>query len=88
MLVATSLLVSEPAHTSIVGVSVCVALSAALGACAAAATRSNTPAQHLRVGQLLAAAALIAVLVTPALGAVQDGVLLRDDGTVPVVPHH
>ncbi|WDG16770.1 hypothetical protein [Microbacterium sp. Clip185] len=88
MLVATSLLVSEPAHTSIVGVSVCVALSAALGACAAAAARSNTPAQHLRVGQLLAAAALIAVLVTPALGAVQDGVLLRDDGTVPVVPHH
>ncbi|GAB3155098.1 hypothetical protein GCM10027058_26820 [Microbacterium neimengense] len=88
MLVSTSLLASEPAHTSIVGVSVCVALSAALGACAAAATRGNVPAQHLRVGQLLAAAALIAVLVTPALGAVQDGVLLRDDGTVPVVPHH
>jgi len=39
------------------------------------------------VGQL-AAAALIAVLVTPALGAVQDGILLRDDGTVPVVPNH
>lgn len=88
MLAATSLLASEPAHTSIVGVAVCVTLSVALGACAAAATRRTVPAQHLRVGQLLAAAALIAVLVTPALGAVQDGILLRDDGTVPVVPHH
>ena len=88
MLVATALLASEPAHTSIVGVAVCVAFSAALGACAAAARRRNVPADHLRIGQLLAAAALIAVLVTPALGAVQDGILLRDDGTVPVVPHH
>ncbi|WP_243227658.1 hypothetical protein [Microbacterium sp. CIAB417] len=70
------------------GVAVCVGLSAALGACAAAATHASVPAQRLRVGQLLAAAALIAALVTPALGAVQDGILLRDDGTVPVVPHH
>lgn len=88
MLVATALLTSEPAHTSVVGVAMCVALSAALGACAAAATRRTVPAQHLRVGQLVTAAALIAVLVTPALGAVQDGILLREDGTVPVVPHH
>lgn len=88
ILAATWLLASEPAHTSIVGVAVCVGLSAALGACAAAATRTSVPVRHLRVGQLLAAAALIAVLVTPALGAVQDGILLRDDGTVPVVPHH
>jgi hypothetical protein len=88
MLLATALLASEPAHTSIVGVAVCVALSAALGACAAVAARRDVPAQRLRTGQLLAAAALIAVLVTPALGAVQDGILLRDDGTVPVVPHH
>lgn len=88
MLAATALLASEPAHTSIVGVAVCVALSAALGACGAAAMRRTVPAQHLHVGQLLAAAALIAILVTPALGAVQDGILLRDDGTVPVVPHH
>ncbi|GAA2578779.1 hypothetical protein [Microbacterium binotii] len=88
VLVATSLLATEPAHTSIVGVAVCVALSVALGACAAAATRRDVPAGRLRVGQLLAAAAVIAVLVTPALGAVQDGLLLRDDGTVPAVPHH
>ncbi|MDY0828974.1 hypothetical protein SK224_07525 [Microbacterium sp. BG28] len=88
VIVATWLLASEPAHTSIVGVAVCLALSVALGVCAAAAARRKVPAQHLRVGQLLAAAALIAVLVTPTLGAVQDGILLRDDGTVPVVPHH
>jgi hypothetical protein len=36
---------------------------------------------------LLVAAAVIAVVVTPALGATQNAVLLRDDGTVPVISH-
>ncbi|MDP0947421.1 hypothetical protein, partial [Klebsiella pneumoniae] len=44
-------------------------------------------AQPMSVLGLLLAASVIAVVVTPALGATQDAVLIRDDGTVPVITH-
>ena len=37
---------------------------------------------------LLIAAAIVAVVATPALGTVQDAALQRDDGTVIVVDPH
>jgi len=50
-------------------------------------SRAPRTAQPMSVVGLLVAAAVIAVVVTPALGATQNAVLLRDDGTVPVISH-
>lgn len=94
-LVATAaLMFVAPAHTSIIGVAAASVLLVVVGATVAVhlrrRRRAGSPertAQPISVVGLLVAAAVIAVLVTPALGATQDAVLLRDDGTVPVVTH-
>lgn len=80
------------AHTSIIGVAAGSVLLVVVGATSAIhlrrrGQRATRTAQPMSVTGLLVAAAVIAVLVTPALGATQDAVLLRDDGTVPVVTH-
>jgi len=46
------------------------------------------PTASVRIVPMLIAATLVAVVATPALGAVQDAALLRDDGTVIVVDPH
>lgn len=90
---ATALLFAMPAHTSILAVAAASLLLVVVGATAATHLRrlrhDPTPrsAQPMSVVGLLVAAAVIAVVVTPALGATQNAVLLRDDGTVPVITH-
>lgn len=89
---ATALMFAAPAHTSIIGVAAGSVLLVVVGATAAVhlrrhGTAAGRAAQPMSVTGLLVAAAVIAVLVTPALGATQDAVLLRDDGTVPAVTH-
>lgn len=88
------LMFAAPAHTSILGVTAACALLVVVGATAAVhlrrVSRGPNPtrtAQPMSVVGLLVAAAVIAVVVTPALGATQNAVLLRDDGTVPVISH-
>ncbi|MFJ4160821.1 hypothetical protein [Microbacterium testaceum] len=89
-----ALMFVAPAHTSIVGVAAASLLLVVVGASTALHLRrdardSSAPrtAQPMSVVGLLVAAAVIAVVVTPALGATQNAVLLRDDGTVPVISH-
>lgn len=86
-----ALLVLAPARASVFAVAIGTVLLIVVGAfCAAAVRRGIRPrdAGSARgvIGMLLAAAVLSA-LVTPALGATQDGYLLRDDGTLPVITH-
>jgi hypothetical protein len=94
LVATTGLMFLAPAHTSIIGVAAASVLLVVVGATAATHLRrlrrdSGAPrtAQPMSVIGLLVAAAVVAVLVTPALGATQDAVLLRDDGTVPVISH-
>lgn len=92
LVLTTALMFVAPAHTSIIGVAAGAVLLVVVGATAAVhlrrhGRRADRTAQPMSVTGLLVAAAVIAVLVTPALGATQDAVLLRDDGTVPVVTH-
>ena len=90
----TALLFVVPAHTSVLAVAAASLLLVIVGASAAvhlrrerrSANATRTP-QPMSVVGLLVAAAVIAVVVTPALGATQNAVLLRDDGTVPVISH-
>ncbi|WP_150957956.1 hypothetical protein [Microbacterium testaceum] len=89
-----ALMFAAPAHTSILGVAAASALLVIVGATCAVHLRrlgrdstSTRTAQPMSVVGLLVAAAVIAVVVTPALGATQNAVLLRDDGTVPVISH-
>ncbi|MDQ1075692.1 MULTISPECIES: hypothetical protein [Microbacterium] len=83
-----------PAHTSVLAVAAASLLLVIVGASAAVHLRRRRrvahperTAQPMSVVGLLVAAAVIAVVVTPALGATQNAVLLRDDGTVPVISH-
>ena len=86
------LLIVAPARTSVFAVAAGAFLLIVVGAICAIVVRRgrDTPRD---VGTLrgilgmLVAAAVIAAIVTPALGATQDASLLRDDGTVPVVTH-
>jgi hypothetical protein len=95
ILVLTAALVfADPAHTSILGAAAASVLLVIVGATAAGHLRRrrreekpDRSAQPMSVIGLLVAAAVIAVVVTPALGATQNAVLLRDDGTVPVITH-
>ncbi len=93
LLATTALMFIAPAHTSIIAAAAASVLLVVVGATVAVhlrrrrSTSSPRTAQPMSVTGLLVAAAVIAVLVTPALGATQDAVLLRDDGTVPVVTH-
>ncbi|MBD8479671.1 hypothetical protein [Microbacterium sp. CFBP 8794] len=89
-----ALMFAAPARTSIVAVAAASFLLVVVGATTAvhlrrqrrAAAPART-AKPMSVIGLLVAAAFIAVVVTPALGATQNAVLLRDDGTVPVITH-
>lgn len=94
LVATTALMFIAPAHTSIIGVAAASVLLVVVGATVAVHLRrrrrgasATRTAQPMSVTGLLVAAAVIAVLVTPALGATQDAVLLRDDGTVPVITH-
>jgi hypothetical protein len=91
VLAMVALLIVASARTSIFAVTIGVVLMIAVGAVNAVAVRRGMRAPHAdrRVGVvgLLVAAAIAAVLVTPALAATQDAVLLTDDGTVPVIDH-
>ncbi|CAH0238403.1 hypothetical protein [Microbacterium sp. Bi128] len=94
-LVATSALMFVlPAHTSVLAVAAAMLLLVVVGGAAAVHLRrrgrsadSPRTAQPMSVVGLLVAASVIAVVVTPALGAAQNAVLLRDDGSVPVISH-
>jgi hypothetical protein len=95
LVLTAALVVADPAHTSIMGAAAASVLFVVVGATAAGHLRrarrndgaaDRTP-QPMSVTGLLVAAAVIAVVVTPALGATQNAVLLRDDGTVPVITH-
>ncbi|MCJ1707813.1 hypothetical protein [Microbacterium sp. VKM Ac-2923] len=89
-----ALMFADPAHTSILGAAAASVLLVVVGAAAAGRLRrirrdgtADRSPQPMSVVGLLVAAAVIAVVVTPALGATQNAVLLRDDGTVPVISH-
>lgn len=90
-----ALVFADPAHTSILGAAAASVLLVIVGATAAGHVRrerrldgtADRSAQPMSVIGLLVAAAVIAVVVTPALGATQNAVLLREDGTVPVITH-
>lgn len=77
-------------RASLIGVTAAAALLLVTAMLVGAQRRHPAPpADSVRMIPLLLAAALVAVVVTPALGAVQDAALLRDDGTIVVVdPHH
>ncbi|RKT35899.1 hypothetical protein DEU34_0404 [Microbacterium sp. AG1240] len=86
------LLAVAPSHTGVYAIAAGAFLLLVVGgACAVVVRRGADKPRD--VGTLrgilgmLVAAAIIAVIVTPALGAAQDAVLLTDDGTVPVVTH-
>ncbi len=94
LLTTAALMFVLPAHTSVLAVAAAALLLISVGAAAAIEVRqrgrgTETPRapQPMSVVGLLVAAAVIAVVVTPALGATQNAVLLRDDGTVPVITH-
>lgn len=85
--VATALLATTPDGTSVVAVGAFIALSVATGAGIGWGLRH--PSRGGGVTGLIAAAAIVAVLVTPALGSAQDAATAEPDGTfVPVVEHH
>ena len=92
ILLATALMFVLPSHTSVIAIAAAALLLVVVGAAVATHLRRRddgaprTP-QPMSVLGLLLAASIIAVVVTPALGATQDAVLIRDDGTVPVITH-
>ena len=95
LVLTAALVFADPAHTSIMGAAAASVLLVVVGATAARHLRRtrradgapDRTAKPMSVIGLLVAAAVIAVVVTPALGATQNAVLLRDDGTVPVITH-
>lgn len=91
VLLAASLSLA-PSHTSVYAVAIGTTLLVVL-ACVAAVARRRGPAAQtedpraVSVWGLILAAAVMSVVVTPALSATQDAVLIQDDGTVPVITH-
>lgn len=76
-------------RASLVGAVAALALLLATSAMVAVDRRNAAPVStSVRIVPMLIAAALVAVVATPALGAVQDAALIRDDGTVIVVDPH
>lgn len=84
--IAVSLLATGPERTSVFAVAVFVALSVVVGAGIGWGFRHPSPGGGL--AGLVAAAAVVAVLATPAMGSAQDAALTRPDGTTPAVPAH
>ena len=91
IVLAAALMFVLPAHTSVIAIAAAALLLIVVGASVAGRVRradtASRTAQPMSVIGLLLAASIIAVVVTPALGATQDAVLIRDDGTVPVITH-
>lgn len=93
LLTSFALMFVLPTHTSIIAIAAAALLLVVVGAAVAVHVRQRGrdaaagTAQPMSVRGLLLAASVIAVVVTPALGATQDAVLIRDDGTVPVITH-
>ncbi|MFJ6653774.1 hypothetical protein ACIQLJ_13375 [Microbacterium sp. NPDC091313] len=82
------LLATAPAHTSVYAVAVGTVLLVAIAAMAARSHRRGPGAPRaVSVWGLILAAAVMSVVVTPALSSAQDAVLIQDDGTVPVISH-
>lgn len=82
------LLLLSPARTSVLAVAAATLLLVVVAVAAARASRRADRARRAAgVWGIVLAAAVVAVVVTPALGAAQDAVLLRDDGTLPAVSH-
>jgi hypothetical protein len=87
-----ALLALSPARTSVYAVAAGTLLLLVVAAFCARVVRRGADrprdAGELRgILGLLLAAAVVALIVTPALGATQDALLLRDDGTLPAVTH-
>lgn len=84
-----ALLVATSGRASVIGAAVATVLLTVTALLVVASRRHGAaPAASVRMLPLLLAAVLIAVVVTPALGAVQDAALVRDDGTLVVVDPH
>ncbi len=84
-----AVLAATNGRASLIGAAVAVLLLLVTASMVAAERRHPAPpSASVRVIPLMMAAALVAVVATPALGAVQDAALLRDDGTVVVVDPH
>jgi len=82
-------LVATHGRASLIGAAAATALLLVTATLVSAERRHpSAPASSVRMIPLLLAAALVAIVVTPALGAVQDAALLQDDGTVIVVDPH
>ncbi|GAA5205352.1 hypothetical protein GCM10025774_02360 [Microbacterium kyungheense] len=82
-----TLLATTPTGTSVVAVGVFIGLSAATGAGVGWSLR-HPSRRGGGVTGLIAAAAVVALLVTPALGSAQDAATTEPDGSfVPVVGH-
>lgn len=82
------LLALDPVHASVVAVGATALLLGGGAVLTIAAGRRDGAAASANVWALIAAAAVVSVVVTPALGSVQDGVLSSPDGTRIVVPAH
>ncbi len=94
LLAVSAALLTSPARTSVLAVAAAAALIVVVGATVAVHVRrarrgdtASRSAKPVSVIGLMVAAAVIAVVVTPALNATQSAILLRDDGTVPVITH-
>ena len=84
--VAVALLATAPGRASILAVALLLALGVAAACGIVRGTRHPSPRSSL--WGLVAAAALVTVVVVPALGACQGAALLNVDGTVlPVISH-
>ncbi len=88
MLGVVALLALNPARTGLYAAAACIALLVVTALGAATATRRGGRAVKPPMWGLIGAAAVIALVATPALGSAQDAALVRDDGTVVVVPDH
>lgn len=84
-----AVLAATNGRASLIGAAVAVSLLLVTAGMVSAERRHPAPpSASVRIIPLMMAAALVAVVATPALGAVQDAALLRGDGTVVVVDPH
>lgn len=94
LVAVAAVMFAVPARTSVLAVGAAWALLVVVGASVAVHLRRVRPGgeaspagRPISVLGLLVAAAVVAVVVTPALNATQSAILLRDDGTVPEITH-
>lgn len=86
VVVTVALLATEPGRASVFAIGLLLALGVVV-ACGVLRARRH-PSRRTSLWSLVAAAAVVTVVVVPALGACQSAALLDADGTVlPVVTH-